>query len=149
MNNNRIREISSSLNTQTKGLDLLENRTMVGSLSEDNEYSSDEMERFWFNSRNIRESIVTRHELFSGKMLSPKAEKVLLTKPMLDLMVEYYTATYETHNFKAPFDDGPVDLIIISRITINKFGRCRIGSEVFGSTMASRHVKVRLFWQNL
>jgi hypothetical protein len=96
MNDNRIREISSSLNTQTKGLDLLENRTMVGSLSEDNEYSSDKMERFWFNLRNIRKSIVTGYESFSGEMLSHKAEKVLLTKPMLDLMVEYYIATYET-----------------------------------------------------
>ena len=53
VNDNRIREISSSVNNQTKGLDLLDNRTTVGSLSEDDEYSSDEMERFWSNSRNI------------------------------------------------------------------------------------------------
>jgi hypothetical protein len=140
MNDNRIREISSSANIQTKGLDLLDNRTTVGSLSEDDEYSSDEMERFWFNSRNIRESIVTGREPFPGEMLRPKAENMVLPRSMLDLMVEYYIATYETHNFKAPFDDGPEDSIII-RVTINKFGRCRIGSEVFGSTMSSRHVK--------
>ena len=60
---------------------------------------------------------------------------------MLDLMVEYYNATYESHDFKAPFDHGPEDSIIIGRVTINMFGRCRIGSEVFGSTMSSRHVK--------
>jgi len=51
VNDNRIREISSSVNNQTKGLDLLDNRTTVGSLSEDDEYSSDEMERFWSNSK--------------------------------------------------------------------------------------------------
>ena len=39
MNNNHIREISSSANIQTKGLDLLDNRITVGSLSEDDEYS--------------------------------------------------------------------------------------------------------------
>jgi hypothetical protein len=141
MNDNRIREISSSLNTQTKGLDLLDNRTTVGSLSENDEYSSDEMERFWFNSRNIRESIITGRESFPGEMLRPEADNVLLSRPMLDLMVEYYIATYETLNFKAPFDDGPENSIILSRVTINKFGRCRIGSEVFGSVMSSRHAK--------
>jgi hypothetical protein len=140
MNDNRIREISSSVNIRTKGLDLLDNQTVVGSLLEDDEYSSDEMKRFWSNSKNIRESIITGCEPFPGEMLSPKFD-VILSKSMLDLMVEYYTATYETHNFKAPFDDGPEDSIILSRITINKFGQCRIGSEVFGSAMSSRHVK--------
>ena len=53
MNDNRIRDISSSANFQTKGLELLDNRSTVDSLSEDDEFSSDEMERFWFNLRNI------------------------------------------------------------------------------------------------
>ena len=141
MNDNHIRNISSFANVQIKGLNLLDNRTNVGSLSENDEFSSDEMERFWFNSINIQESIVTGREPFPGEMLRPTSEKVDLSKSMLDLMVEYYTATYETLNFKAPFGDGPEDLIILSHITINMFGRCRIRSEVFGSTMASRHVK--------
>jgi hypothetical protein len=51
MNDNRIREISSSVNI--RGLNLLDSRTTVGSLSENDEYSYDEMERFWSNSRNI------------------------------------------------------------------------------------------------
>ena len=66
---------------------------------------------------------------------------MVLFKEMLDLIVEYYFVTYEKFYFQAPFDDGLEDLIIISRVTINKFGRCRISSEVFGSTMSSRHVK--------
>jgi hypothetical protein len=140
MNDNRIREISSSINIQTKGLDLIDNRPTVGSLSEDDEYSFDEMDRFWFNSRNIRKSIATGCEPFPGEMLSPKTENVVLSRSMLSLMVEYYTATYETRNFKGPFDDGPGDSIILC-VTINKFGRCRIGSEVFGSSMSYRHVK--------
>ena len=141
MNDNHIREISSSANFQTKGLELLDNRSAVGSLSEDNEFSFDELERFWFNSRNIQESIVTGSELFSGEMLRPNSEKIMLSKSMLDLLVEYYNATYESHDFKAPFNYGAEDSIIVSRVTINMFGRCRIGSEVFGSTMSSRHVK--------
>ena len=98
------------------------------------------MERFWSNSRNIRQSIATGSEPFPGEMLNPQSELVL-SKKMLDLMVEYYLASYENFDFQAPFDDGPEDSIVISRVTINKFGRCRIGSEVFDSTMSSRHVK--------
>ena len=126
MNDNRIREISSSVDI--RGLNLLDSRTTVGSLSENDKYSYDEMERFWSNSRNIRESIATGSEPFPGEMLNPTSENVSLSKEMLDLMVEYYIATYENFDFQAPFDDGPEDSIIISRVTINKFGRCRIGS---------------------
>ena len=98
------------------------------------------MEQFWSNSRNIWKSIATGSEPFPGEMLNPKSGMVL-SKDMLDLMVKYYFASYEKFDFQAPFDDGPEDSIIISHITINKFGRCRISSEVFSLTMSSRHVK--------
>ena len=55
MNDNRIREISSFVDIQS--LNLLDSRTTVGSLSDNDEYSYDEIERFWSNSRNIRQSI--------------------------------------------------------------------------------------------
>src|SRR5947207_683286 len=87
MNDNRIREISSSVDI--RGLNLLDSRTTVGSLSENDEYSYDEMERFWSNSRNIRQSIATGSEPFPGEMLNPQSE-IVLSKKMLDLMVEYY-----------------------------------------------------------
>ena len=59
------------------------------------------MERFWSNSRNIRESIATGSEPFSGEMLNPTSENVPLSKEMLDLMVDYYIATYENFDFQA------------------------------------------------
>src|SRR5436190_24249916 len=101
---------------------------------------NDEMERFWSNSRNIWKSIATGSKPFPREMLNSKSEMVL-SKEILDLMVEYYFASYEKFDFQAPFDDGPEDSIIISHITINKFGQCRISSEVFGSTMSFCHVK--------
>ena len=79
------------------------------------------MEQFWSNSRNIQKSIATGSEPFSREMLNPKSEMVL-SKEMFDLMVEYYFASYEKFDFQVPFDDGPEDSIIISRVTINKFG---------------------------
>ena len=52
------------------------------------------MERFWSNSRNIRQLIATGYEPFPGEMLNPQSE-IVLSKKMLDLMVEYYLASYE------------------------------------------------------
>src|SRR5256886_13623244 len=79
MNDNHIREISSSVDI--RGLNLLDSRTTVGSLSENDKYSYDEMERFWSNSRNIRESIATGSEPFPGEMLNLMSDNVL---PVLD-----------------------------------------------------------------
>ena len=94
----------------------------------------------WSDFGLIREIYENRLLPDPREMLNSKSE-IMLSKEMLDLMVEYYFTSYEKFDFQAPFDNGPEDSIIISHITINKFGRYRIGSEVFGSTMSSRHVK--------
>lgn len=124
-----------------KGLDILNNRPSVGSLSDaDNEFTSDEMNRFLMNSQNIQESQITGSELFPGEFLHPKSDNEILSGEMLNRMVEYYNAAYDSYNFRRPFGDGEEDSIVI-RVKINKFGRCRIGSETIGSTMSSRHTK--------
>ena len=70
---NQIREIKSS-GIPTKGLELLNDRPAVGSLSEIDQFSLDEMHRFWLNSRNIQKSSITDSELFPGSMLKPVSE---------------------------------------------------------------------------
>lgn len=72
-NDNRIGSIISS-DVETKGLDLLESRPTVGSLSATDQFSSDEIERFWYNSINIQESLATGSEQFPGEMqdLAPR-----------------------------------------------------------------------------
>jgi hypothetical protein len=138
MNDNQVNTlISSGMNT--KGLDLLD-KTAVGSLSETDQFSSDEMHRFRLHSINIQESVITGSENFPGEMLHPSEENILLSSEMLDRMVEYYEATYEMYNFRKPFGEGAEDSIVIG-VKMNKFGRCRVGSEIFGSSMSSRHVK--------
>ncbi|CAB4440174.1 unnamed protein product [Rhizophagus irregularis] len=134
---NRISDIKSS-GILTKGLELLNDRPAVGSLSEIDQFLSDEMHRFWLNSRNIQESRITGSKLFPGSMLKPVSENVRLSSSMLDLIVEYYSATYETLNFQKPFGEGEADSIVIW-VSIDKFGRCQIGSEVFGSEVSARH----------
>jgi hypothetical protein len=101
------------MRVETKGLELLSNRPSVGSLSETDEFSSDELHRFWLNSRNIEESPITGSEEFPGEMLKPVSENITLSDPMLDLMVRYYTATYESLEFRKPGGQGPISAITI------------------------------------
>ncbi|GBC32907.2 hypothetical protein GLOIN_2v1775288 [Rhizophagus irregularis DAOM 181602=DAOM 197198] len=139
MNDNRIGDIISS-DIQTKGLELLEDRPTTGSISAADQFSSDELERFWLNAKNIQESTITGCEPFPGEMLKPSSEAIM-TESMLELMVAFYNASYiEMYKFRKPADEIIQDSITI-RVKINQFGRCRIGSEVFGSAMSVRHTK--------
>ena len=73
-------------------------------------------------------------------MLNPCSENVLLSQEMQDLIVNYYNATYESLEFQKSFGEGLEDSIVI-QVKINKYSRCRIGSEIFGSTFSARHSK--------
>ena len=136
----QINSITSSGGIEIKGLELLDNQPSIGSLSDINKFSSDEICRFWINSRNIKESNVTGSEPFSGKFLKPSSDNIIISSEMLDLMVEYYNATYTTFDFRKPFDKDSEDGITI-QVKMNQFRRCWIGSEIFGSLMSLRHVK--------
>src|SRR5436190_9316721 len=92
------------------------------------------------NSQNILISEVSGSENFPGEFLKPSFNNTLLSSEMLDLMVEYYLATYVLFGFQKPFSEGSDDDIVI-RIKMNQFGRCQIGSEVFGSSISIRYAK--------
>src|SRR5688572_15079645 len=92
------------------------------------------------NSRNIKESNISGSKNFPDEFLKPLSDNVLLSGEMLDLMVEYYMATYDNLEFQRILGEGSKNAIII-QVKMNQFGRCRIGSEIFGSTMSLRHVK--------
>jgi hypothetical protein len=66
INDNRINEIICSENS-AKGLELLNTRQSVGSLSEMDQFGHDEMRRFWMYSRQIRELTIFGKEPFPGK----------------------------------------------------------------------------------
>ncbi len=90
MFNNQIRKIR----VETKSLELLNNRLSAGSLLETDQFSSDEMHRFWLNFRNIQELLINGSEEFPGKVLRPSSENITLLALMLDLIIEYYMAIY-------------------------------------------------------
>jgi hypothetical protein len=139
MFDNQIESIISSC-VEVKGLELLNYQRSIGSLSDPDKFSSEELQRFWLVSRDIQESTITGGEPFPGEMLRPIFNDVIISSDMLDLIVEYYIATYEMFEFRKPFGEGAEDSIIIS-VKMNQFGRCRIGSEIFGSLISLRHVK--------
>jgi hypothetical protein len=130
--------ISSGI--ETKGLEIFNNRPTVGSLSDTNEILTDEMYRFLMNSRNIIDSPITGSEEFPGQFLKPQSENVRLEDPIHDLLVEYYTNTYVNSIFRKPFTQEVSDSAIVINKT-NQYGRCQIGTEIFGSATSARHIK--------
>ncbi|KAF0406515.1 transposase domain-containing protein [Gigaspora margarita] len=71
------------------------------------------MHRFLFNTYNIQESVITSSERFSGKLLPPQQQKLIIPAELLDLLIEYYTAAYENLSYRKPFADNLDDSIIV------------------------------------
>jgi hypothetical protein len=92
------------------------------------------------NLRNIQQSSITGSEPFSGEMMGPASEDIVMSSSILDLLVKYYMVTYKTLEFQKPFGKGHEDSRVIS-VKINQFGRCRIGSEIFKFNITARHIK--------
>jgi hypothetical protein len=137
MTESRVNEIISSV-SEVKGLELIEKRTSVGSLSD--EFSTEEMYRFLMYSRNIINSPITGCEEFPGKFLPPQSENIRLDEQIYNLLVKYYEDTYVDSTFREPFmEDLLNSTIVINRA--NRYGRCQIGAEIFGSAATPRHIK--------
>ena len=81
-------------------------------------------------------------------MLKFSSEDILITPEILNWIVEYYNATYEMHNFQKLFGEETDDLIII-RVSINKFRRCWISSEIFSSENHTDTIQILISSLNL
>ncbi|GBB90774.1 hypothetical protein RclHR1_17840001 [Rhizophagus clarus] len=98
------------------------------------------MYQFLMNSRNILESPITGCEKFLGIFLAPQSEDIRLDEQIYDLLIEYYKDTYVDSIFRKPFTENlPNSTIVINKA--NRYGRCQIGAEIFGSAAATRHIK--------
>ena len=71
----------------------------MGSLSATDQFSADEIHRFLINTYNIQESVITGTERLPGELLYPRKQNLMIPDEMLNILVEYYNATYETMNF--------------------------------------------------
>jgi hypothetical protein len=130
----------TKIHSDKTGFEFLNNRLNIGSISELDQFSTDELYRFLNNTYKIQETVINGSEQFPGELLNPKNLNIILHAEVLDLLVEYYEASYETMNFRRPFTNNINDSIIIRNIA-NQYGRIRIGSETFDSVMSSRNIK--------
>ena len=121
MYDSQIGSIISS-GVEAKGLEFLDNRPSVGSLSATDQFTTDEIYRFWIYSQNIKESHVTGSEKFPGEFLKPSSNNIIISNEMLDLIVKYYIATYEDLEFRKPFGDDSENAITIW-VKMNQFRR--------------------------
>ena len=131
----------SCSNSSIKGMDLFNKKT-ISSLSNLNNYEFDELRQFLRLSKNIeKNNNNTGAEKFPGEMLTPKRLFVKLDDDFSKLLVEFYNTAYnQQYKFRLPFEFGKEGSIIV-RTNADQFGRIQIGSEIFGSTMSSRHLK--------
>ena len=97
------KQIAYLTNSDVKDIELLDMQPLVGSLSATDQFSANEMYRFLMNTYNIQRSVITGTEWFLGKLLNPQRLNSLISAKILDILVEYYKASYELMNFRKPF----------------------------------------------
>ena len=125
---------------EIKGLELLNNRPSVGSLSDSDQFSTDEMYQFLMNSQNITDLLIINCEEFLGEFLRSKSKNIHLEDSIHDLLVKFYEDTYINTEFRKSFTENLPNLtIVLNKVT--QYGRYQIGTELFGSAIASHHIK--------
>ena len=122
-------------------LDLLPVRKTIRSLASSDQFETDELRRFLQMSRSIETSSASGVENFPGEFLNPSKIHIIISDELLNILLDYYSAAYPEHSFQIPFSDIRDENSILIRLFGDQFGRLRIGSEVFGSTMSIRHIR--------
>ena len=103
-----VNDIISS-GSKVKGLELFNKQSSVGSLSDTNEFLTEEMHRFLMYSRNANHG----SENFPGSLLPLQFENIFLEKSIYDLLVEYYTDTYVDSTFRKPFHRDTSNSVVV------------------------------------
>ncbi|GES94650.1 hypothetical protein RCL_jg6415.t1 [Rhizophagus clarus] len=76
------------------GLNILDTRPSVSSISKIDKFTSDEMAQYLLYLQNIKESSISGYEAFSGEILGPLTKKILISSEMLDLIIKYYNTAF-------------------------------------------------------
>jgi hypothetical protein len=129
----------------TEALELVKSRPMSGSLAMYDGFDSFELYQFRQTFRNELDVTITGSEKFPGEMLTPKKDRVPLPDDIYDLLIQYYNTAYDASEFefvtiagaseRLISEENSTEFIIVSP-NISQYGRIRIGSEIFGTTIA-------------
>ena len=125
-----------------QALELVTSRPIAESLASYDELDFTESYRFVQIFRHLNETVIG-NEPFPGQMLSPKKERVSLPENIYGLLVQYYNNAYDGKFVTiagAVSETSTEDLTIVLPY-VNQYGRIRIGSEIFGATIAPRYMR--------
>lgn len=119
-------------------LDIIKPRKSTGSLATLDNFASDSYQNF-IRLSNIEDESAYGTESFPGVLMKPCRETILPNK-ILDLLAEFYNNLYDDHFISIKSITGPNNYIAVNP-KIKKYGRLRIGEDMYGSVEAARHAK--------
>ena len=92
-------------------------------------------------SKDVKEKAGIGSEPFPGEFLKPVDKKVKLLSAVSELLADYYRNAYNLSftSLSKIHILPPEALVVLSEV--NKYGRLRIGSEVFGSTTWPKYIR--------
>jgi hypothetical protein len=119
-------------------LELVKSRATTGSLAIYDGFDFAELYRFMQIFRHHSDDSITGSEAFPGEMLNPKKERVSLPDDIYELLVQYYNTAYDSEFVTIADALTSKDSIVVSP-KVDQYGRIRIGTEIFGATIAPRY----------
>jgi hypothetical protein len=124
-----------------KSLKFLKPRDSVRSLSIYDNYTDEDYKAFHLLSTTIEEGAAFGFELFPGSFLGPSKKDVLLSQDILLLLEEFYHNAYNKNFVVLSHIHNALEGSIPILPKVNQFSRLKIGTEIFGSVLSSRHAK--------
>lgn len=119
-------------------LDIIKPRESTGSLAALDDFESDEYHNFLRLSL-IEDESAFGTETFPGVMMNPC--ETTLSNNILDLLVKFYNSLYDNTNFISISSIRGQGNGTVVNSTIKRYGRLRIGADIYGSIQAARHEK--------
>ena len=112
----------------------------VRSLAANDDFDLMKYTEFLSMSKNVKDKAGVGTELFPGEFLG-KAKGSKLEPDVSELLAEYYRNAYDrSFTILSKIHNASKESIVV-RPEVNRYGRLRIGAEVFGSTHSKRHAK--------
>jgi hypothetical protein len=140
--NNTILDELTSHADQTRhlqeSLGILKSNDSVGSLFI---YTDKDYQTFRLLSANIEEGVAFGTEPFLGSFLGPSKKDASLQQDILLLLADFYHNTYDKNFITLSHLHNASDESIPVLPKVNQFSRLKIGTEIFGSMLSSRHAK--------
>jgi hypothetical protein len=112
----------------------------VGSLAANDDFNLMEYSKFLAMSKDVKDKAGVGSEPFPGEFLKPIRDAKLLPE-VSELLAKYYENVYDySFTILSKVHVSSENSIVVLP-QVKQYGRLRIGAEVFGSKLSSRHIK--------